>query len=84
MGRASRSGRKASASSGRKGRPAGSRARARATRVRGNAGAVHCFEMTGAMDATTLAALELEVRHVAKRYNALIEDFRVTVRRSSG
>jgi hypothetical protein len=40
--------------------------------------------MTGAMDATTIAALELEVRRVARRYGAEIEDFRVTVRRRSG
>jgi hypothetical protein len=40
--------------------------------------------MTGAMDATTIAALELEVRRVARRYDAEIEDFRVKVRRRSG
>jgi hypothetical protein len=40
--------------------------------------------MTGAMDATTLAALELEVRQVAKRYRAQVEDFRVKVQRRSG
>jgi len=84
MGQPSRSGRRPSASSGRKGRLAGSRARAGAKRARGTAGTVHCFEMTGAMDATTLAALELEVRQVAKRYDAEIEDFRVKVRRRSG
>ncbi len=84
MGRASRSGRRLSASSGRAGRPAGSRARARATGARGNAGTVHCLEITGAMDATTIAALELEVRRVARRYAAEIEDFRVRVRRRSG
>lgn len=84
MGQPSRSARRPSASSGRTGRPAGSRARARATGVRGNAGTVHCLEITGAMDATTIAALELEVRHVARRYDAEIEDFRVKVRRRSG
>ena len=36
------------------------------------------------MDATTIAALELEVCRVARRYDAEIEDFRVTVRRRSG
>jgi hypothetical protein len=40
--------------------------------------------MTCAMDATAIAALELEVRHVARRYGAEIEDFRVRVRRRSG
>jgi hypothetical protein len=40
--------------------------------------------MTGAMDASTIAALELEVRRVARRYDAEIEDFRVKVRRRSG
>jgi hypothetical protein len=40
--------------------------------------------MTGAMDASTIAALELEVRHVARRYHAEIEAFRVKVRRRSG
>jgi len=84
MGQPSRSGRRPSASSGRKGRPASSRARARATGAPGNAGTVHCFEMTGAMDATTIAALELEVRQVAKRYDAEIKDFRVKARRRSG
>jgi hypothetical protein len=36
------------------------------------------------MDATTLAALELEVRQLAKRYGVKIEAFRVKVRRRSG
>ena len=36
------------------------------------------------MDATTLAALELEIRQLAKRYHAKIEAFRVKVRRRSG
>jgi len=86
MGRASRSGRRPS---GRRpgagsGRPAGSRARARAAGARGNAGTVHYFEMTGAMDAATIAALELEIRRVARRYDAEIEDFQVKVRRRSG
>jgi len=40
--------------------------------------------MTGALDATTLAALELEVRQLAKRYDAKIETFRVKLRRRSG
>jgi len=40
--------------------------------------------MTCTMDATAIAALELEVRHVARRYGAEIEDFRVRVRRRSG
>jgi hypothetical protein len=40
--------------------------------------------MTGAMDASMIAALELEIREVARRYGAEIEDFRVTVRRRSG
>jgi hypothetical protein len=84
MGRASRSGRKPSASSGRKGRAAGRRARAKAAGARGDAATVHRLELTGAMDATTLAALELEVRQVAKRYDVEIEDFRVKVRRRSG
>ena len=84
MGRASRSGRRPSASSGRTGRPAGGRARARAGDARGKAGTVHYLEMTGAMDAATIAALELEVRRVARRYDAEIEDFRVEVRRRSG
>lgn len=86
MGRASRSGRRASGrrASARKGRPTGSRARARAGGARGNAGTVHCFEMTGAMDAATIAALELEIRRVARRYDAEIEDFQVKVRLRSG
>jgi hypothetical protein len=84
MGRASKSGRKASASSGGTGRRAGSRACAGATGAR-DAGPVHWLEMTGAMDASTIAALELEVRHVARRYHAEIEAFRVkVVRRRSG
>jgi hypothetical protein len=40
--------------------------------------------MTGALDTTTLAALELEVRQLAKRYDAKIETFRVKGRRRSG
>jgi hypothetical protein len=40
--------------------------------------------MTGAMDASAIAALELEVRRVARRYDAEIQDFRVKVRRRSG
>jgi hypothetical protein len=65
-------------------RPPARRARAKAAGARGGAGTVHRLEITGAMDATTLAALELEVRQVAKRYRAQIEDFRVKVRRRSG
>ena len=84
MGRPSRGDRKASASSGRTGRTAGGRARVRATGARGNAGTAQWLEMTGAMDASTIAALELEVRQVARRYDAEIEDFRVRVRRRSG
>lgn len=85
MGRTSKSGRRASArSSGRKRRSAGGRAGARATSARGNAGTVHWLEMTGALDATTIAALELEVRHLARRYHAEIEVFRVKVPRRSG
>jgi hypothetical protein len=52
--------------------------------VRGGAGAVHRLEIIGAMDATTLATLELEVRQLAKRYDVKIESFRVKVRRRSG
>jgi hypothetical protein len=52
--------------------------------VRGGVGTAYRLEVTGAMDATTLAALELEVRQVAKRYDAEIQDFRVKVRRRSG
>jgi hypothetical protein len=52
--------------------------------VPSDAGTVCCIEITGAMDATTIAALELEIRHVARRYDAEIEDFRVKVRRRSG
>ena len=40
--------------------------------------------MTGAMDAAMLAALELEVRRVAKRYDVEIGDFRVEARSRSG
>jgi hypothetical protein len=83
MGRNSRSERRQSAGSGSAGRRAGSRARARASGARGNAPR-HRFEMTGAMDATMVAALELEVRRLARRYGALIEDFRVKARRRSG
>jgi len=36
------------------------------------------------MDATMIAALELEVRQLARRYGAEIEDFRVMARRRSG
>lgn len=36
------------------------------------------------MDAATIAALELEIRRVARRYDAEIEDFQVRVRRRSG
>jgi len=82
MGRDSRSGRKPSASSGRTGRRAGSRARAGGAGAA--AGPAHRIEMTGAMDASMIAALELEIREVARRYGAEIEDFRVTVRRRSG
>ena len=84
MGRASRSGRRPSAESGRTGRRAGSRARVRAAGARGNVGPARRIEMTGAMDATMIAALELEVRRLARRYGAEIEDFRVKVRRRSG
>ena len=84
MGRASRSGRRPGASSGRAGRPAGGRARGRAVGARGKAGPVHYLEMTGVMDAAMIAALELEVRRMARRYDAEIEEFRVEVRRRSG
>ena len=84
MGRGSRSGRRPSAVSRRTGRGAGSRARARAVGARGNAGLTERIEMIGAMDATMLAALELEVRQLARHYGAEIEDFRVKVRRRSG
>lgn len=84
MGRDSRSKRRPSAGSGRTGRRAGSRARARAAGARGNAGPAHRIGMTGAMDVTMIAALELEVRQLARRYGAEIEDFRVKVRRRSG
>jgi hypothetical protein len=40
--------------------------------------------MIGAMDAATIAALELEVRHLARSYDAEIEDFRVEARPGSG
>jgi len=36
------------------------------------------------MDATMIAALELEVRQLARRYGAEIENFRVKPRRRSG
>jgi hypothetical protein len=85
MGQPSRSGRRPSASRGPKGRSAGGRARAKSTRAHGSAGTVQWLEMTGAMDATTIAALELEVRHLARRYRAEIKGFRVeVVRRRSG
>lgn len=84
MGRASRSGRRQRATSRRTGRPATGRARARTVGARRRAGTPQCVEMTGAMDAATLAALELEVRDVARRYGAEIADFRVEVRRRSG
>ena len=84
MGRDSRSGRKPSAGSGSARRQAGTRARARGAGARGNAGPAHRIEMTGAMDAAMIAALELEIRQMARRYGAEIEDFRVKVRRRSG
>ena len=84
MARASRSGRKPSDGSGRTGRRAGSRARAGGAGARGDAGPAHRIEMTGAMDATVIAALELEVRRLARRYGAEVEDFRVKVRGRSG
>jgi hypothetical protein len=40
--------------------------------------------MTGTMDVTTIAALELEVRQVARRYGVEVEGFSVTVRGGSG
>jgi hypothetical protein len=40
--------------------------------------------MTGVIDAATIEALELEVRHLARRYGAEIEDFRVEARHGSG
>ena len=82
MGPNSRSGRKPSAGRGRTGRQAGTRARVRA--VSAGAGPAHRIELSGAMDDTTVAALELEIRDVARRYGAEIEDFRVKVRRQSG
>ena len=51
-------------------------ARAKADGARGGAGAVHRLEITGAMDATHPAVLELEVRQLAKRYGVKIESFR--------
>jgi len=79
MGRSSRGGRRAKAGSG-----AGSRARASGEGAGGHAGPARRIEMSGAMDATIIAALELEVRRLAKRHGAEIEEFRVTVRRRSG
>ena len=84
MGRNSRSGRRPSAGSGSTGARAGIPARARGPGARGNAGPAHRIELTGAMDATMIAALELEVRQLARRYGAEIEDFRVKARRRSG
>lgn len=84
MGRDSRSGRRPSAVRGRTGRGPGGRARANATGARENAGPAHRIELTGAMDARMLAALELEICQLARRYGAEIEDFRVKVRRRSG
>ena len=81
MGRSSRGGQRARADSGRR---AGSRARARAPGARGGAGPARRIEMSGAMDAAMIAALELEIRRLARCYGAEIEDFRVTVRRRSG
>jgi len=40
--------------------------------------------MTGVIDAATIEALELEVRHLARCYGAEIEDFRVEARHGSG
>jgi hypothetical protein len=45
---------------------------------------VRRIEMTGAMNAASIAALELEVRHLARRCGAEIEDFRVRARAGSG
>ena len=84
MGRNSRSGRRPNAGSGSTGGRAGIPARPRTTGARGNAGPAHRIELTGAMDATMIAALELEVRQLARRYGAEIEDFRVKARRRSG
>jgi hypothetical protein len=40
--------------------------------------------MTGAMNGVTIAALELEVRRLARRCGAEIEDFRVQTGAGSG
>lgn len=82
MGRNSSSGREPSAGSRRTGRQAGTRARAKS--VGAAAGPARRIELTGAMDAATTAALELEIRELTRRYGAELEGFRVKVRRRSG
>ena len=83
MGRDSRSGRRRRKANGRSARPAGRRAGATRAGARRDSGARR-IEMIGAMDAATIAALELEVRHLARSYDAEIEDFRVEARPGSG
>ncbi len=80
MGRRTRNGRR-SAASGRAARTVSGRKVATGSGVRGAAGAVYCIEIAGPWEPAALEALELDLRHLARRYGAELEEFRVERRR---
>ncbi len=65
-------------------RVAGRRKVARESKVRRAAGSVYRIEITGLPDGSAMDALELEIRDLARRYGAELEDFSVEGRRRSG
>jgi tRNA(Ser,Leu) C12 N-acetylase TAN1 len=52
--------------------------------MRGTVATVYHIEITRSLGSGALDALELEIRDLARRYGAEIEDFRVEARRGSG
>jgi hypothetical protein len=76
MGRRTRNGRR-SAASGRATRTASGRKVAPGSGVRGAPGPVYCIEITGPWEPAALEALELDLRDLARRYGAELEEFRV-------
>ena len=79
MGRRTRSGRRSAASGGAP-RTARGQTVTKGPRARGVTGAVYCIEIAGPWEPAAIDALELELRDLARRYGAEIEDFRVEMR----
>ena len=76
MGRRIRSGQR-NAASGRTPQTASGRIVTGKRAARAAAGAVYRIEIAGPWELAAMAALELDLRHVARRHGAAVEDFRV-------